>query len=358
MSRQALLLLFATALPMELKAASCESISGVSLPNTTISIAESRAAGEFVPPGAKPITGLPAFCRIAGSIRPSPDSDIRFEVWLPAANWNGKFQGVGNGGYAGAISFGSLADAVRHGYATASTDTGHADNNGESSRWALHHPEKIADFGHRAVHETAVASKSIIRAYYGEAPKHSYFNSCSNGGRQALMEAQRYPADYDGIIAGAPANNWTLLLSSAAYCIKATLSDPASYIRASKLPAIEAAALAQCDVMDGVKDGVIENPLACHFDPSVLLCKGDESDSCLTAAQLTAVKAIYGGMKDPKGRPIFPGLSPGGEAEQGGWAHWITGDAPEKSSMYNFGTQFFKNMVYSDPNWEIGRAHV
>ena len=331
-------------------AASCESLSTLALPNISIDITESRPAGEFTPPGAKPILDIPGFCRVAGAIKPSSDSDIRFEVWLPASNWNGKFQGIGNGGYAGAIGFAGLASAVRNGYAAASTDTGHKDGN-TSARWALNHPEKIIDFGHRAIHETAVGAKAIVRAFYDASPKRSYFSSCSNGGRQALMEAQRYPADYDGIIAGAPANNWTHLLSAAVSGAVATLGEPASYIPAAKLPAIQAAALAQCDSADGVKDRVIENPLACRFDPAALLCKGEESDSCLTVHQLSALKTIYRGLTSKKGEPIFPGLSPGGEAERGGWADWITGEAPEKSLMYTFGTQFFKNMVFSNPDW-------
>ncbi len=333
-------------------APTCESLATLALSNTTIAIAESRSPGEFAPRSGKPLANLPAFCRVAGSIKPSSDSDIQFEVWLPSSNWNGKFQGIGNGGYAGAISYAGLADAVRHGYASASTDTGHQDS-GTSAKWALDHPEKIIDFGYRAIHETASGAKSVIRAFYGEAPKRSYFNSCSNGGRQALMEAQRYPTDYDGIIAGAPANYWTHLLTSAASGVKATLGNPASYIPAAKLRAIEDAALAQCDAADGVKDRVIENPLACRFDPSVLLCKGAESDACLTGPQLTALKAIYGGLADKQGHTIFPGISPGGEAERGGWADWITGDAPEKSSMYSYGTQFFKHMVYTNPEWQF-----
>jgi hypothetical protein len=333
--------------------ATCESVATLALPNSTITVAESRPPGEFrAAAGARPIANLPAFCRVAGVMKPSADSEIRFEVWLPSSNWNGKFQGIGNGGYAGSISFGGLADAVRNGYATASTDTGHQDG-GQSAAWALNHPEKIVDFGHRAIHETAVGAKAIIRAFYGAAPKRSYFNSCSNGGRQALMEAQRYPADYDGIIAGAPANHWTHLLSAAASGARATLAEPGSYIPSTKLPAIQAAALTQCDHADGVKDGVIENPLTCRFDPSVLKCNGEASDSCLTVGQIAALKSIYGGLVDNKGRQIFPGPSPGGEAEGGGWAGWITGDAPEKSAMYAFGTQFFKNMVYNDPKWEV-----
>ena len=351
---KSVVLAIALAVPTVLagNAVTCESLATIALANTTIAIAESRLAGEFTPPGAKPIANLPAFCRIAGSIKPSSDSDIRFEVWLPSSNWNGRFQGIGNGGYAGAISLAGLANAVRNGYAGASTDTGHQDG-GTSATWALNHPEKIVDFGYRAIHETAAGAKAIIRTFYGEGPKRSYFNSCSNGGRQALMEAQRYPADYDGIIAGAPANSWTHLLSAAASGVVATLAEPESYIPAAKLPAIERAALAQCDAADGVKDGVIENPLACRFDPSVLLCKGDQSDACLTVHQLTSLKTIYGGLTSNKGQPIFPGLSPGGEAEQGGWANWITGDSPEKSLMFAFGTQFFKNMVYSNPDWQF-----
>jgi feruloyl esterase len=330
----------------------CESLAALALPHTSIATAESRPAGDFAQPGGQPIRNLPAFCRVAGSIKPSDDSDIRFEIWMPAAGWNGKFQGIGNGGFAGAISFSGLANAVGHGYAAASTDTGH-EAGGADAGWALRHPEKVIDFGYRAIHETAVVAKAVLSRFYGESPRRSYFSSCSNGGRQALMEAQRYPADYDGIIAGAPANYWTHLLAAGAWNIKATLSTPADYIPASKLPAIQAAALAACDALDRVKDGVIEDPRQCHFDPSVLMCKGAESDGCLTAPQLTALNKIYGGLKNSKGETVFPGYSPGGEAEGGGWAQWITGDAPEKSLMFAFGTQFFMNMVFNNPGWQF-----
>ncbi len=333
-------------------AASCESLAKLTLPNTTINLAEALPAGSFTPPIGRPIPGLPAFCRVAGAIKPSSDSNIQFEVWMPSSGWNGKFQGVGNGGYAGAISYGGLANAVAHGYATASTDTGHQAG-GQDAAWALGHPEKVTDFGYRAIHETAEKAKGVIKAFYGDAPRRSYFSSCSNGGRQALMEAQRFPDDYEGIIAGAPANYWTHLMSAAVFDSRATLADRSSYIPTAKLPAIEAAALAACDELDGVKDGVIENPPQCRFDPSVLLCKGEESDGCLTGPQITALKTIYGGARNSKGERIFPGYSPGGEAEPGGWGPWITGSAPEKSSMFAFGTQLFKNIVYEDPNWDF-----
>jgi Tannase and feruloyl esterase len=341
-------------------AQSCESLAKLQLPNTTITRAESVAPGSFTPPQGKAIPNVPAICRVAGVIKPSSDSDIQFEVWMPASGWNGKFQGVGNGGFAGAISYGQMAAEVTHNYATASTDTGHqaGQSMAPDAAWALHHPEKIADFGYRAIHETAVNAKAIMRAFYGGVPKRSYFSSCSNGGRQALMEAQRYPEDYDGIIAGAPANYWTHLLANAAWDLLALMGDKDSYIPAKKLPAIQAAALAACDALDGVKDGVIEDPARCHYDPGVLLCKGPETDSCLTAPQITALKKLYAGGRTTNGKQIFPGYAPGGEGESGGWGPWITGPAPEKSLMFYFGTQYFKDMVFDNPAWDFHTFNV
>lgn len=340
-----------------LAAANCEGLSNLKVDGVTIATAQSVPAGAFTPPDNHAIADLPAFCRVAGQIRPSSDSDIQFELWMPSSGWIHKFQGIGNGGFAGSISFSGMGNAVAHGYATASTDTGHK-GGATDAAWALGHPQRVIDFGYRAIHETAVKAKIIIRAFYGEDPRRSYFSSCSNGGRQALMEAQRYPADYDGIIAGAPANYWTHLLTGAAWDISATLGDSASYVPSRKLAAIEAVALTACDTLDGVKDGVIENPRPCHFDPSILLCKGPDSDSCLTAPQVTALKKIYSGPKNSHGKQLFPGYSPGGEAEPGGWAVWITGAAPEKALMFAFGTQFFKNMVFEDAAWDYHTFNV
>lgn len=327
-------------------AADCGSLAKLALPATRITEAASVPAGDY-----KNFKGMPAFCRVAGVIAPAPDSDIRFEVWLPASGWNKQFLGIGNGGFAGNISFAGLAEAVRNGYAAASTDTGHQAG-GTDARWALHHPEKIIDFGHRAIHETAVKGKAITAGFFGSNPVRSYFSSCSNGGRQALMEAQRYPEDYDGIIAGAPANNWTLLMTNAAKNTQATLRDPASYIPAEKLPAIQAAAIAACDRNDGVADGVIENPGGCRFDPAVLACPGADSAQCLTRPQLAALRELYGGLRDGKKKVLFPGYAPSGEAEAGGWGPWITGTAPERSSLFAFSTNFFKYVVHSDPAWD------
>ncbi len=332
-------------------AVSCESLASLTLPGATITAAQA-IAGSFTPPGEKAIDNLPALCRVAGVIKPSSDSSIRFEVWLPSAGWNHKFQGIGNGGFAGSISYGpgGLATAVTRGYAAASTDTGHQ-GSGIEAKWALGHPEKIADFGYRAIHETAVKAKAIVAAYYGEGPRRSYFASCSNGGRQALMEAQRYPADYDGIVAGAPANAWTQTLAGFVWNAQA-MADPASHIPAAKLAAIERAVIAACDAQDGVKDGILENPANCGFDPAAMVCESADTASCLTAPQASVLKKIYGGPKNSNGDPISPGFEPGGETGSGGWGLWITGSGPGKSLQYIFATQFIQNMVFDTAAWD------
>jgi len=347
-------------MPQPAVAKSCESLSGLQLPDTTITLAQSVQAGAFAPPpGANPAgypagnyKDLPAFCRVTATIKPTPDSDIKMEVWLPLSAWNGKFQGQGNGGFAGAIIYAALAGGLSRGYATAGTDAGHTAIATDAT-WALGHPEKIIDFGHRAIHEMTVKAKAIVHAFYGEAPKRSYFGSCSNGGREALMEAQRYPKDYDGILAGAPANYWTHLLMTGAWEAQALLKDPASYIPAAKISALGAAVNAACDQQDDVADGVINDPRECRFDPSVLLCKGPDSDSCFTAPQVEALKKIYAGPKDSRGKPLYVGRAPGAEDGAGGWKLWITGPGPGKSVQYAFTTNFFKYMVFNDPNWDF-----
>src|SRR5262245_20566553 len=268
----------------------CESLAQLSLPNTKVNSAEAVTNGEFNP-GGRPVSikGLPAFCRVAATLTPSTDSDIKVEVWLPLSGWNGKYRGQGNGGFAGAISFDAMAAAIKLGYATAGTDTGHT---GNDAAWALGHPEKVIDFGWRGIHEMTLKAKAIIQDFYGESPKQSYFSSCSDGGREALMEAQRFPTDYDGIIAGAPANYWSRLLTAGMVMQGITL-DGDGYIPASKLPAITAAVMNACDEQDGVKDGLLTDPRQCKFDPAVMICKSGDADSCLTAGQAKALKQIY-----------------------------------------------------------------
>jgi feruloyl esterase len=345
--RLAILLLTANAA----LAADCGQLAELTLPATTVQTAETITSGSFQPPAGQPLRNLPPFCRVAGIIRPSSDSEIHFETWMPVSNWNGKFQGIGNGGFAGSIGYGGLAGAIQNGYATAATDTGHQAA-GQDARWALNHPEKIIDYGWRAIHETALKGKALTEAFYGKKPTRSYFNSCSNGGRQALMEAQRFPEDYDGIIAGAPANYFTRTVSLHMVVNKALLTTDAGYIPAAKLKAIQDAALTACDTRDKVRDGVIEEPLACRPDFSRLACSGAETDACLTTAQIAALKTIHNGLRDRKGKLLFPPYSPGGEADAGGWGPWLTGAGREKSAAFAFGTQFYKNMVYSDPNWD------
>jgi hypothetical protein len=357
-TRRALLSIALLAAP--LAAATCDSLVGLKLPATTITSAQTIGAGTFTlsadPPPPRSLLSsfkkLPDFCRVEGVIQPSSDSHIEFEVWLPAFGWNGKYHGEGNGGFAGRINYAGLAASVLSGYASSSTDTGHK-GEATDARWALGHPEKIVDFGYRAIHETAQKSTAIVRAFYEEDVKHSYFSSCSNGGRQALMEAQRYPADYDGIIAGAPAGSFTHIGASFTWDLQATEIDPASYIPADKYQAIEAAAVAACDARDGVKDGVIDDPTKCDFKPATLLCKGPESAACLTQPQITALEKIYAGPRNSQGQQVYPGFLPGGEAGRNGWAAWISGDAPGKSVQYAFATQGGANLWFQNVAWDF-----
>src|ERR1022692_5236485 len=274
-----------------LAASTCESLANLSLPDTAIATAVSVPAGSYTAPDGTNLPNLPAFCRVAGSIQPAADSNIKFEVWLPNSQWNGKFAGADNGGFGGTINYAKIGDALSHNYAAASTDTGHTAGalGVLDASWAMGHPEKVTDYGYRAIHETALTGQGIVAAFYGRASDHSYFSGCSNGGRQALMEAQRYPADYDGIIAGAPANFMTHLFSSGVWDNRVLTSNIAAYLSPSKLPAIEAAALAACDGLDGVVDGRIDDPRRCNFDPSSLQCQGAETDACLTSPEIATL---------------------------------------------------------------------
>jgi feruloyl esterase len=332
---------------------SCKDLLNLQLPDTVITSATAVSTGTFaVPKTTASIGALPPFCRVAATTKPA----IRFEVWLPLHNWNGKFQGVGNGGTAGVISYRAMAAALRRGYAVASTDTGHVNtppSNGFDSTWALGHPELVADFGYRGLHLTTINGKQIAQAFYGKGPAHSYYVGCSKGGEQGLMEAQRFPDDYDGLLVGDPANNWTRHYAGAHlwYSI-ATLKDPESYIPASKVPLLANAVIAACDAIDGVKDGVLDDPRKCHFDPAVLACKeGEPTSSCFTPKQVKAIKNIWGGAHDSHGNLIYPGLLPGGENGSGGWSSWITGNKPFAATHWKAATGFFKDMVFEDPNY-------
>jgi hypothetical protein len=348
------------------EAARCGALAARALGGAKVTSAEIVAAGAFTPPpAASPwlvgdpamYKAVPAFCRVIAEARPSADSAIAIEVWMPARGWNGKLQSHGNGGFAGEIGYLLMAASVGQGYATAETNTGHS-GAGTDASWALGHPEKVIDFGYRAIHEMTETAKAAIKAFYGKPQAHAYFNGCSNGGRQALMEAQRFPGDYDGIVAGAPANYWTHLLTSALWDAQATTNDDASYIPSSKLPALAGAINAACDAKDGVTDGVLDDPRQCAFDPSTMRCGDTDSASCLTAPQATALKKLYDGPSDAGGRRIFPGFLPGAEEGQGGWGLWITGPTPGEGLLFKFANGFFANMVYEKADWDYKTARL
>ena len=310
----------------------CEQLRGLTLPNATITAAESVAAGS-----------APAHCRVAAVLAPSTDSHIEMEAWLPEAGWNGKFQAVGNGGWAGSISFDAMAAALREGYATASTDTGHRSAVTPGASFALDHPEKLVDFGYRAVHEMTLKAKALIAAYYGTSAKLAYWNSCSNGGRQGLMEAQRYPDDFDGIVAGAPAANWTGRALGSLWVAQAVHKEEASYIPPAKYPLLHNAVLEACDALDGVRDGILGDPQRCKFDPEVLRCAGADGPACLTAAQVEAARTIYAR------RDFYPGLAPGSEL---GWATY-GGPRP-----FAIGNDYGRFVLAGTANWDYRELDV
>jgi feruloyl esterase len=343
----ALGLLGATAFGQAGANGSCENLKVLKIPETTIVSAQSVNAGEFSPPARGPFpkpsaNNLPAFCRVVGVVQPSSN----FEVWLPSASgdkkWNGKFNGVGNGGMAGFISYEGMVGALARGYATASTDTGHIDKPGNDA-WALGHPELMVDFASRAIHMTARAAKAIIQAYYKQEPRHSYFTGCSGGGGQALSEAQRYPADYNGIVVGAPANFPTHLWPGELYAAWVTHRDVASFIPNEKLPLITKAVLEACDSLDAVKDGVLDDPRSCNFDPAKIQCSGADGPNCLTPAQADSVRKIYEGLKDPStGKPFWYGYEMSSETS---WPGHI-------NNPFNTPISYYRYMALQNPDWD------
>ena len=326
--------------------ASCADLSKLALPNASITLAQAVEAGGFTPPGAGNASAasraLPAFCRVAATLKPTTDSDIKIEVWMPASGWNGKFQAVGNGAFSGAIAYPAMTTALAKGYATSSTDTGHA---GGSANFALGHPEKVIDFGWRSVHEMTTAAKKIIAAHYDSGPKFSYWNGCSAGGRQGMKEAQRFPTDFDGIIAGAPGLDWTGRAAQAVRIAKTLESTAAARLSRAQAESLHGAVVQACDALDGVKDGLIENPKSCKFDPGVLQCKGSDGATCLTAAQVESVRSIYSGAVNPKTKREITGLEPGSEL---GWT-----DLGWSVSARATGLDQFSFIVFKDPGWNI-----
>ncbi len=347
------ILLVALSSVVPLSAATCESLASLALTNTTITLAQSVAAGDFTPPASSardlgaPVDWkqAPAFCRVAATIRPVPDSEIKMELWLPtsgpAPTWNNEFEADGNGGWTGSINYRYLGAALLRGFAAGMTDAGHE---GGSASFALGHPEKVIDFGYRAAHEMTLKSKTIIEAFYGRAPKLSLWNGCSAGGRQGLKEAQMFPEDYDGIVAGDPIADFSGRALGGVWMAQAVHHDEASLLTPEKYSVLHKAVLDACDAMDGLKDGVIENPMLCNFNPATIACKTGESKGCLTAPEVETARKIYSGVVDSNTKEVvFPGLAPGSELA------WGTQAGPQPFSV---ATDYFKYIVFKNPDWD------
>ena len=337
--------------------ASCKGLIGLKIDNTTIDAAESHAAGAYTPAGGAEIVGLPSFCRVHGVVAPVEGSQDGFEVWLPEADWNGKIEMLGNGGYSSAISYPAMADQLKRGYAAVATDTGHK---GDDPDFAADRPEAIVDWANRAVHVSIGAARSVVSAFYDQAARHAYFWGCSTGGQQALMEAQRYPKDFDGILAGDPGNNRTHLNAGFFWqFVKNHRSGDLSLIvPPEKLALITGAVVKACRGKDGgaPSDEFLTDPEACGFQPVDLLCKGADAPDCLTQDEVDAVAAMYGGARDPKtGEQIYYGWPKGSENSGRvvktlpGWSlYWADPTHPERPARLNF----WKIWAFQNPNWD------
>jgi hypothetical protein len=329
----------------------CAALAGVKLESAVITSAAVVPAGAAIEGldagGTSANKKLPAICRVKIADKPSAESVTLTEVWLPLAGWDGRLRGIGNGGFAGNIYFGQMADAVLLGDAASGTDAGHE---GMDASFALGHPERVKDFGWRAMHDAALFSKVLVKAFYGRDAVHAYLTACSDGGREALMEAQRFPADYDGILAGAPAYNWTALVSAGTEDEHVLHASAASDIPVSKVKAIGAAVRAACDKLDGVQDGILNDPRQCRFDPGTMLCKEADGPECLTAAQVGSLKEIYAAKVNAAGKVVYPGYLPGAEDAPGAWVGWLLGSP---AAIPFFGDGYFRDFVFQDPAWQV-----
>lgn len=370
-------------------AAACERLASLSLPNTAITLAKVVDAGAFVAPaapgapggggssrfagtlgpvpdvpgrvtgaaaglglgynggrGIPPFDELPAFCRVAATLTPSPNSDIRMEVWMPIAEWNGRFRGTSPNGLGGVINYNAMGVGLTDGFAIAGTDTGHQ---GGDIAW-MQVPDKVTDFAGRAMHETTVVGKALTVAYYGEAPSHSYMIECGGGSAAALHEVQKYPADYDGIVVGGHAAHLTRQIFGQLWLWQATHPEGVAIFPSTKLSVIHEAVLAKCDLLDGVNDGLLENPTSCAFDPGEIECMSGDAPDCLTTAQVEAARKIYAGPTNPRtNEKVWSGLYPGSELD---WSFFS--DAP---SPIGIATSTLRAIV-GDPDLDYRRTPV
>ena len=327
----------------QVRAAECSALKGFVSPHAEVTSAAVENGGFQSPKdglGNTTSVTLP-FCRVTGIAQSVPGSNIHFEVWLPpSGRWNGGMLTSGDLGHSGAPNYPSMNDGLERGFAAVGDDLGH-ESNAFAMDWAAGHPTRLVDWGYRASHFTALAAKAVIAAYYGHSPRHAYFTGCSHGGGTALGEAQRYPADYDGIIAGDFGDDWTDLSAAYVYEAQVALNNRASKLSPAKLGLVNKAAVAACQGQDGVKDGLIGDPRQCHFDPAVLQCKAGDAPDCLTEGQVDAVRKLYAGARNSAGEQIFPGLDPGSEFM---WGYLVAGPTPF------LGDGFFKNAVRDGAN--------
>ncbi len=292
---------------------------------------------------------LPSFCEVVGVISPAPGSSIGVVYRLPQ-NWNGKFLGLGGGGWAGDIKLGTAEPGLTRGYATAQTDGGHPGTGLRDTSWA--NDTTITDFAFRAVHQMTVVGKQVVARYYGKDHSRAYFHGCSTGGRQGLMEVQRYPRDYDGVISGAPV--YDLVTQTSAIVRNQTFAREGARLTAEHLDALNAASLKACDTRDGLKDGIITDPRLCDFDPGTLACKENSRDVCLTPPQLAAVRTMYAGVKTSAGETVAPALTRGGEAD---WARFIAATGPATGSAA-VGIDGLRGAIFGNPDFEYDSFEV
>ncbi len=354
----ALLALLAAASASAGPALACPELIKLKLPQAQIHFAQQVAQGEplVLWAGGAPVAMARSFCLVRGTARPVPGSHIGFEVWLPlAGEWNGKFLQAGNGGFAGSVPLPALHDAVARGYAAAATDGGHQHPDGLSAAWALGQPQRVVDFGWRAVRQTTLAAQRILARAYGRAPRKAYFVGCSNGGRDALMVAQRFAGDFDGIVAGAPAAHWTELMVAGAL-VHRDFAPPRSVLPRHKLAALQAAARAAC----AAGGAFIADPQACAFDPQLLACTGQDTPECLSPEQVQAVRSVYQGPLDPTTGQHLSGLAPGAEAEPGNWDFWLllqAGQGPGDKPVTDIAESFFRYIVRGDAGFSLAELN-
>ncbi len=329
--------------PFDVGAPRCAALTGKTLGGATIEKAEYISKGS--PTIAPIVKAENDVCRVTARATPVPGSVIKMRIWLPT-NWNGKMLGIGGAGLNGGVAaeWFMAVPPMNEGYAIFVTDAGHEFIE-DDAKWALGQPEKVKDYAYRANHQGTLATKAVIGSYYRQSPKRSYFHGCSNGGRDALIQAQRYPEDWDGIVAGAPASDYTGIMTNFAHIAQIAEPHRRAGVLGPKMKMVADAVLKQCDAADGLKDGLISNPTQCRFDPAVLQCKAGNGSDCLSSSEVGTLRTLYEGSRTSAGKLVMPGFSPGSEAD---WASWFT--RPEKNVAGGM-QEVFRYMVYADPTW-------